>query len=287
MATKATKPGTAVILWEEEMKASAVKQAAAEKTFDGVKRIQIRSGFLMIDNELVEGNSLDVVVIAAVHLNEYYSSAYDANKPTVPTCYAFGDETLEDPEASMAPSDDVEDKQGDDNGLCANCWANQMGTADTGRGKACKNGRRLLVITEDALESPKALAEAEERSLGIPVMSVKGWAKYLKEVLADQLKRPYYGVVTTIGVVPDPKSQFRVTFAFKELINFDAPLWEAMKLKTAAAAKTIVAPYPKQADLDAANAKPAAKVPGKPAGKGTPVKTGKAPAPAAKKSAKY
>lgn len=265
MATKTTKPGTQVILWEQEMKAAAVKQAAGEKVFEGFKKINVQSGFMMIDGEPVKDNTLDVIVLAAVPLNEYYSTAYNPAKPTVPDCYAYGDPKAEDPEEGMAPGD-VEDQQST---KCDGCEKNVFGSADTGRGKACKNVRRLLVMTDDSLDNMK---DAEERSLSIPVMSVANWAKYVKNVLGDEIGRPYYGVVTTISVKPDPKSQYRMHFAFKELINFDQDLWAAMKAKTEAAMKAIIAPYPKQSDLDA-NA--AAKAP-------PPKKGGKA-APTTKK----
>ncbi len=285
----AKKPGTAVVLWEEEMKAAAVKQAASEKVFEGFKRINIQGGCMMIDGEAVKGNTLDVVVVGAVHLNEWYESAYNPAKPTVPSCYAYGDNSLEPEtiEDDMAPADSVEDKQSE---KCADCWANAYGSADTGRGKACKNGRRLVVITEDCLENGPSIKDAEERSLSIPVMSGKNWAKYLKDVLAAELGRPYYGVVTTVSVVPDPKSQFLIKFAFKELIDFTEETWLAMKAKIAAVEKTIVAPYPKQSDLDAQQAD---KAPAK-GGRGTPMKpvgrvaqkavAGKPPAAGAKKS---
>lgn len=273
MATKSKTSGTSVILWEAEMKAAAIKKASVEKSFEGGKRINIQGGLLTIDDELVEGNSLDVVILSSVHINEYYNTAYTPGTPTVPVCYAFGDESLEDPEGEMAPQDNVDDLQ---HAKCSDCWANQMGSADTGRGKACKNGRRLMVLTEDALADPEALAAAEERSINVPVMSVKAWAKYTKDVLAETMSRPCYGVVTTIRPVPDPKSQFKLTFTFKELINFDQALWDAMKLRVAAADKALCTPYPRQAELDAANVKPAA-----PARKGP---TGK---PAAKKAGKY
>lgn len=294
MATKKT-PGTAVILWEEEMKAASVKQAAGEKVFgEGFARININGGVMAIDGEAVEGNSIDVVVLAAVPLNEYYSTPYNPAQPTVPDCYAYGDPDAQDPEDGMAPLE-VENKQGDDNGLCAGCWANEMGSADVGRGKACKNIRRLLLVTEDSLESAETLTASEPRSLSVPVMSVKHWAKYVKEVLAEELERPYYGVVTTVSVVPDPKSQFVIKFTFKELITFDQPLWEAMKAKTANARKDIIAPYPRQADLDAKGAKPMkphgraaqAMKRGAPPAKAAPAKSAPAKAAPAKKSGKY
>lgn len=310
------KAGTAVVLWEQEMRAAATKQSSAEKAWGGgFGQIKITGGRMSIDGEYIPGDALDVVVLTSVHLNEYYATAFDSQNPTVPACFAYGDETLDDPEAEMVPvADDVDDLQlidsdGESVGKCEGCWANQMGSADTGKGKACKNVRRLLVMTEDGLSSAEDLDAAEVRSINIPVMSVRNWVKYMQDVLGAELERPYFGVVTTISLVPDPRSQFKVQFAFKELINFDQPLWDSMKRKTADAAKAVTAPYPHQADLDAAKAaaapaaaspkgrgpagKPGAAAPLKPVGKGAQMMAagagkakppiGKAaPAPAAK-----
>lgn len=291
---KASK-STAVVPWEQEMANRAARAAKTEKVIGATKRIGIRGGIMTIDDEPIEDNELRAIVLVGIHENQYYDKPFDSKNPTVPVCYAFSDPDAEgNPDDSMAPHEEAEGKQGDDNGLCANCWANQMGTADVGRGKACKNVRRLMLITEDALESAEALREAEVRSLGVPVMSTNNWAKFVNKI-NDEMSRPPYGVICKIKVVPDAKSQFKVTFAFEELVNFDQDLWEAMQAKVAEVSKEIVAPYPKQSDLDAQNAAPvrpqgrmaqrmaaqnAAKKPaGKPgAGKGA------APAPAGKRS---
>lgn len=247
MATK--KPTTAVILWEQEMKAAAVQQAASEKVYEGFKRIVIKGGQMTVDDSPVAGNTLDVVILGAVHLNEWYAGAYTPGTPTVPGCYAYGDNTLpaEELEEAMAPLDAVDDKQSES---CSTCALNVMGSADVGKGKACKNIRRLVLMTEDSLESADTIKDAEERTLSVPVMSVKGWSKYLKDVLAADLGRPYYGVVTTVKVIPDAKAQWLVTFTFKELIDFDQQTWNAMKAKVASVGKSIGSPYPSQADLD-------------------------------------
>lgn len=267
MATKNTKPApaktaakpsksTAVVPWEAEMAARAQKAAAAAKVQGLTKKISTRGGILSIDDTPVEDNELRVIILSAIPENQYYTSAYNPNQPTVPVCYAFGNPEADDPEDGMAPSDDVEDKQGDDDGQCASCWANKMGSADVGRGKACKNIYRVAVITEDALESAEDLRNAEVRMLNVPVMSVKNLTKYINKI-NDDMSRPPEAVVTLLKVVPDAKSQFQITFGFEELINFDGDLWEAMKAKRTEVNKDLVAPYPKQEELDAANqAKP-------------------------------
>jgi hypothetical protein len=233
-AKKATT--TAMTVWEQEMAEAAVAQGATENATGGFKSISTRGGILSVDDNPVEDNELRVIILASIHENQYYTSDFDPGKITTPACYAFGKV-----EKGMAPMDESPEKQ---NEVCEGCWANEFGTADKGKGKACKNVRRLLCITEDALESAGSLEEAEARMLKLPVMSVKNWTQYVKSTLEDNLKRPSWGVVTTIKVVPDAKSQFRVMFKFEELVNFDSELYLAMKKKAAEAEKNISGPYP-------------------------------------------
>lgn len=250
MATKKSPPtkSTAVVPWEAEMAQRAVKAAKAEKVTGLSKKLSTRGGILSIDDTPIEDNELRVIVVGAVYENQYYNAPYNPNIPTVPTCYSFSDPEADDPEDGMAPHPEAETKQGDNNGLCANCWANQMGSADIGRGKACKNIRRLAVITEDALESVDSLNDAEVRMLNVPVMSTKNWSKFVN-VVSEDTQRPFWAVVCLIKVMPDPKSQFQITFKFLELVNFDSELYEAMKKKVTAVNQQLVSPYPKQADL--------------------------------------
>ncbi len=238
----------ALVPWEQEMAAAAQKQASHEKPVGLNKSISTRGGILMIDETPVPGNELDVVVIAAIHENQYYDGPFDPNTPQAPACYSFGDPEAEDPEGSMAPHEKAKNPQGDSNGLCANCELNQMGSADTGRGKACKNVRRLAVVTADALESAEDLDVAEVRVLKVPVMSVKGWASYVRGKLAEEINRPAWGVVTKIKLVPDAKSQFKVTFQFAELVNFDQALYDSLQRKIKEVTPNLMAPYPELED---------------------------------------
>jgi hypothetical protein len=269
MATSKKPPAsksTAIQPWEAEMAAAAKKQSAVEKPMGLFKSVNIQGGVMTIDDKKVPGNAIRAVVLAATHENQYYDSPFTPGVAAVPACFSFGDQALPDPEAEMRPHPDSRSPQGDDDGKCAGCWANKMASADTGKGKACGNVRRLIITTEDALESPEAMAEAEARSLKVPVMSVRNWIKFVHEIDEDML-RPYWGVIVNIKVVPDQKSQFQVLFEFEELITFDAALYAATKKRVAQAAKDIVTPYPKlEAPVAApAKGKPAAKTPTGPA----------------------
>lgn len=267
-AAKKSSTSRALTIWEQRMAEAADKSAKQEKDVSGLRGISTRGGILTVDEQPVPGNELDVVVLVAVHENQYHDKPFDASVAQIPACYAFGDVDAEDPEGTMAPHEESSDKQGDDNGLCANCWANAMGSAAQGRGKACKNVRRLALITSDALGSAADVNDTEVRVLKVPVMSVKGWALYIKNTLREELRRPHWGVITTIKVVPDPKSQFKITFTFKELIDFDDALYDAIEKKIAGIKPQLVAPYVKMEEAPA------------PAPRGRPQARHVAPAPA-------
>lgn len=286
--------GTAVVAWEAEMAAKALVAAAAEKAWGSYKSISTQGGIMKVDDEPVEDNKLSCVVLSFIHENQYYDQPFNPRVMTPPKCYAYSDPTEADQEAAvaaMAPHEKAEmkqgfgpeDEQGGEGASCSTCWANQMGTADTGRGKACKNIRKLALVTPDALESAEAMAQAEVRFLKVPVMSTKGWGKYVR-TLSEDMQRPPYGVVTTISVVPDADSQFFIEFEFEELVQFDQELWEAMQKKIAEINPALVIPYPSAEELAAQQAAKPAR-PGKPGAKGKPTPKGKAaakPAPKAK-----
>ena len=244
----------ALTVWEAKMAAAAEKSTKAERPVSMLSGISIQGGILSVDERPVPGNELDVVVLVAVHENQKYDGAYNPNTPQIPSCYAFSDPDAEDPEGSMAPHEESSDKQGDDNGLCANCWANAMGSdPNGGRGKACKNVRRLALVTSDCIASAADISSAEVRVLKVPVMSVKGWATYVRQDLKE-LGRPYWGVVTTVKVVPDAKSQFKILFTFKELVDFTDETFDALEKLIEKVKPQLTTPY---VQMEAAASAPA------------------------------
>jgi hypothetical protein len=285
--TAAKKPGTALKPWEEQMAQAASKQSAAEKPVGGFAKISAKGGILAIDGVPLEDNELRCVVLVAMHENTYFPGTYDPNNSLPPSCFSYGEFDSDTAEEDMAPHEESETPQGDEEtGKCAGCWANVMGSADTGRGKACKNGRRLALITEDALDSAEAMAAAEIRSFAISVTSVKFWAKYVRETLGE-VNRPYYGVITKIKVSPDAKTQFKVNFGFEELIDFDQATWDAMHKRIAEAQKAMVQPYQKPSEVAAARPQPAARPVRGPVSRKAPPAAAAPAKPAAKARSKY
>jgi hypothetical protein len=100
-----------------------------------------------------------------------------------------------------------------------NCPKDQWGSAaNGGKGKACAEKRRLLVMTADSIGSVEAVNLGEVAALRTPVTSVRGFATYLQKI-ASATKRPLSAVVTRISVVPDAKTQFKLQFDFVRTIE--------------------------------------------------------------------
>lgn len=193
--------------WQAEL---AAETQAAKNTEDsaagGGSWISLKGGRITIDGAEAVGNQIEVVVVDHVLENQYYDKDYDPNVPASPVCYAFG--RLSD---DLAPHADCPEPQAD---ACKGCPMSEWSSAAKGKGKACKEVRRLAVISADEIND---IAGAEVRFLKVPVMSCKNWTGYVRHC-ADVLHLPPLGVVTQISTVPDTKSQFRVQFKFVEKV---------------------------------------------------------------------
>ena len=195
--------------WAKEFAASAAAQAAAEKPDN--KFISFKSGVLSYNDTPAPGNAIKCVIIGACFENDYYPGKYDPKKVKSPDCWAVGfDEESLIPGATDRGQEDLTDQQ---YGQCMGCWANEWESADEGKGKACKNTRRLAVVFPPDVGLSSDILYAK-----LAVTSVKNWSKYVSQ-LAAVVKRPTWAVITEIKVVPDMKSQFQVLFSFVGLLE--------------------------------------------------------------------
>lgn len=244
----AKKQETGIVSWNEEL-AKYAEQAAADVGQNTGSFINVRGGQLTFQGNPIKDNKMDVVVLDSIHENAYYTGDFDPDKPQPPSCYAFGRD-----EATMAPHPESADPQSK---TCAECPHNKFGSAERGKGKACKNLFRMALISTAGLDATN-VTDVEEAYLKVSVTSTKAWKGYVKG-LKDTFKRPPFAVVTKVGVIPDPKTQHRFTF------NIVDPLPEALMpgvFKRATEfikADTIKFPYPKPAEEEEAPAPPSKK----------------------------
>lgn len=211
MATKntpAVTKGGALVNYKERMMALAKQSVESEASVSTGQMIGTKAGQFSWNGQPVAGNKLEVIVADYILENAYYPGDYDSDNPQPPTCFAFGRN-----DAEMAPHPDSVDKQSD---KCSTCPMNKFGTADKGKGKACKNIRRIGLIAAKPL-TEDALSKGEVAYLKTPVTSGKAWAAYVRGLEALQ-GLPPQGVITEIGSVPDPKTQFKLTFNMKDTV---------------------------------------------------------------------
>lgn len=220
-----------IVNWESQLAAEA--QAAAANERPPISSITLKSGIMKYMGEKVPGNNLDVVIVADTEEHLLYTTAYDADNISPPTCFAQG-MSGED----LVPHETVPDKPA---ATCDECHFFAWGSDPKGgRGKACKEVRKLAIIPASALSNPSTIADAEIAVLRIPVTSVKHLAKYIISCAAKG--RPLWSMVTNISVEPDDRTQFKVNFAPKEAIQASecfGPLNELRDL----AVKILLTPY--------------------------------------------
>jgi hypothetical protein len=193
---------TALAKWDEELAKHATEVADKEQMPTG-QFVSIKGGILSVAGQPMKDNKVQVVIIDHVYENAHYAGAFDPDSPQPPVCYAFGRE-----EEELKPHEKASEPKHEQ---CSGCPLNVFGSAEKGKGKACKNTRRLALISADKLTAQSA-EEGQLVYMKLPVTSTKGWAYFVKG-LAATLRRPPFGVITEIAVVPDPKTQFKVTFS--------------------------------------------------------------------------
>lgn len=244
MAKKAKTEETGIVKWDEELAKQAEVAAKMEENAGGGQFFSVKGGVLTWNDAPVPGNQMAVVVLDSILENVYYETSYDPDNPSGPTCFAFGRE-----DASMAPHKLVVEGGTAQHEKCQGCPMNEWGSADKGKGKACRNVRRVAMIPAgnfsqsgkfEAIEDVEHFATTSIGFMKLPVTSVKGYAGFVKQV-AGALKRPPHGIITKVKVVPDPKSQFKVTF--EAMMNVPNSLMGAVMKRRDEAAATIDFPY--------------------------------------------
>jgi hypothetical protein len=221
------KPGTALVTWEEELAAMAAAEAKAEKV--GTNFFSTKGGKISFMGADL-GNTMDVVIVSDLYDRAYYPGQYGDAK--TPTCYSFSKDGI-----GMVPHAEVQDKQHD---ACDACPMNQFGSASIGKGKACREYRRLALISADNLQAEE-VPEAIVGLFKIPPTSGRNYSDFKRQV-AEIHKRPLWAMITTVTVLPDPNKQ--VVVSFKPVQALSREVASAIKAREAAVHEILTAPYP-------------------------------------------
>lgn len=193
--------------WEAQMKLDAEKGRKQVAAIGVSRRLKTRGGVMQYMDQPVPGNKMPVVVLYAGKENAFYEGEFDADNPTSPVCFSFAGQ--DDDEKDMVPHEASEKKQHEN---CRDCKHNKFGSAEKGRGKACKNTFQLSLIHADSLKGKSGVADAEMVTASVPPTSLGAYAQHVKQI--EKLSnKPVYGFVTEIGLTPNPRGGFNMTFS--------------------------------------------------------------------------
>lgn len=263
MATTPNVPATAAaggLALPTDVLAALAQEAKAASATErpAVGRISLKSGVMSYAGNPVAGNKMEAIILCASFRNVWYAGRYDPNNIVNPSCFA-----LSMSDEDMAPHDNVAKPC---NETCSGCEKNEWGSdPNGGRGKACKQTRRLILLPGHAMEQgPDALRTAELAVMDLPVTSVKNYSTYVN-MLTASTNMPTYAAVAEISVAPDAKTQFKVQFKPMRVVPSLDHL-QAIKARLDGAKQLALEPYAETADPDeveaaAAAAAPAAKRP--------------------------
>lgn len=121
----------------------------------------------------------------------HYPGVYNAKSPQDPDCFAVGSQKPES--GLLLPHKTIKKPHGED---CNTCPMNEWGSSPVGKGKACKNQVRLLVVGAEFGDDPTPL------TLYVSPTGLKNWFAYATELArADNLN--VIQVVTEIGFDPN------------------------------------------------------------------------------------
>lgn len=234
-------PGTAVVNWRERMTAIQTQAAQMEQPKGGF--LSFKGGRLSYNEELIPGDKLNVIVVDFVLENGIYKEKYNPNKPATPMCYALG--RIEE---EMAPHADSPEPQ---HIGCVDCPNNEWGSdPEGGRGKACKNSRRIAVIPADVLKGgAEAIKKVQPVLCKLPVTSLKAFSTFINQIVKVLNTTPF-AVVAELSVTPSA-NQFQVNWKILDKVE-DETLLSALYSKYEATQKMLWAPYPKLDDEPAA-----------------------------------
>lgn len=244
-AEPAKAPGTAIMTWKEKMAAVSAQAAATEAPKGGF--LSFKGGNMSYDDNLIPGNSMDVIVLDFVLENNIFRDKYNPSKPASPMCYAIGRD-----ESEMTPHEESEEPQ---SAKCEGCPNNEWGSdPEGGRGKACKNTRRIAIIPADCLKGgPDAIKKAGMVMCKLPVTSLKNFSTFVNQAV-KVMETPPFGVVVRIATKPHPTSLFQVHWTILDKIENQEHL-EALYDRHVGCAKSMFQPYPKMEDAPAPSSK--------------------------------
>ena len=222
---------TEVVSIEEQVKRQLALQQEKSAQMQGrVNLISFKGGQLLIGGTPIPNSEADVIVLANQFERAYYPGAFDPSKPQVPACYSFdGREphpTSSDPQSAG----------------CETCAQDAWGSK--GRGKACREGARVMVAPSNI-----PLERAPMYQASFPITSVGSVREYFDRCAnSGKLSGQF---LARLKVVPDAKSFFKASLTMLSPLTQTPEELAVLLERMEQARKILVEPYP---DLNSSEA---------------------------------
>jgi hypothetical protein len=162
--------------------------------------------FPCLDAQGMRGQYVDLIVAKANKFvtKTFWEEGYDENNPAAPDCFSFD---------GIKPEPNSPKLQ---NPVCHGCKQNQWNTR--GKGKACKDGKKLAVLQVNDVQGE---LYGGPQLMRIPPDSFNGFRRYSDELLRNGLWP--HAVVTRIWF--DTDAIFRINFQFIRCIDEEEAAW--------------------------------------------------------------
>lgn len=184
------KPGD----YRTEMAQYAKEDSARMPSGGGGGYISIRGKNFNFQGAVLD-DPLRIIVLDYSYENALYEGKWDPENPAPPVCFAMSKTSGE-----LAPHPDSPKPQSEE---CKGCPHNEYGTADTGKGKACKNSIRIALLSTATKKFDTAYIEkADPALMRLPPSSLKHFRGYLKKI-TDGLQLPLFSVMTDLSFDED------------------------------------------------------------------------------------
>lgn len=182
------KETNALVQYEEQLKRELAGLRDNVET-PSSNRISTKGKLFTMPGGRSDPGPMLAIVLDFIALNQYWSTPYNANTRVPADCQAINRVIKElSPDPALSPKLQ--------HANCKDCPRNQWNTGPNGKGKACKNERKLLLVAPDFNE------KSEPMTLIVSPTGTKHWDKYLRDLASDHGVLPVQ-VITQIRFDPN------------------------------------------------------------------------------------
>jgi hypothetical protein len=255
--------GREVMSYKDRMAALVASTKKAEAPAGGF--ISTKGSRLSVGDVRLPNDTIRAIVIEYRKDNEFYPNAYVAGQSAAPICSAIvrpheiltpwrlprdGEdlETLTVGERGYV-SDSPEPQVPEGHG-CDSCGMLEWGSAKlikgkqgSGKGKACRESRRLHLFAADQCTTPDDVARAPYMTMIPPPTSLDNFKRFANEA-TTVLGLPVFGVVVDITLVPHDAYMFMIEYKIVEAIKDEGILNALLTRHEQLTAKHITPPKP-------------------------------------------